>query len=138
MNKLIINLFKGFLSGSNILVTMCFYYGFNYLKSQYNIENMKKITGDYIPFYIYAFLAPCYLGLISTITIFISVTFNINFRYVFFIMSIISPTLVQLFIKYFDVYNFSKERWLKQYIYLLISHMAVYNIIIANIYSLLS
>ena len=42
---------KEFISGCCWPVFVPFFWGFNTLKSQYNIENMTKLIGNYDPYY---------------------------------------------------------------------------------------
>lgn len=134
-----IDYFKIFIAGACILTTAPFYNGFHSLKSQYQMENMKKvrIIGDTDPYYLYTLVAPMYFGTMSVLTLLVSNMLKINLRLCFIITSIISTINVSLFIKVNDVYTFDKKRWLLQYFYLLIYHMFIYNVVIVNIYYLL-
>ena len=131
-------LIKAFLSGCSYPAFAPFFWGFHTLKSQYNMDNMNKLFGkNSDPYFLYTLTAPVYFGIMSVLTILVSKIFNINFRYAFLITSLISPTLVSIFIKVFDLYTFSEERWIKQYLYLLLFHSFTYNVVIANIYNFL-
>lgn len=132
------SLFKAFITGSSFPAVILFFHGFKSLESKYNLENMKKNLGIVEPYYLYTLTAPIYFGLSSMLSIFLSKHYNIYFRYSYFLVSLISPLLVSMFIKYFDVYHFDDGRWVKQYLYLYIYHMINCNLIIANIYYLLS
>ena len=132
------DLFRAFIAGSSWFTFVAFFNGFQSLKNTYNIDNMKKIVGDYDPYYVYTIIAPIMFGINSIIAILISKIFRLHFRIGFIIISLISPLMTSLFIKLNDVYVFTNDRWIKQYIYLVLYHTIVYNLVIANIYSYLS
>ena len=113
---------------------MPFFWGFNTLKSQYNNKNMKILLKNIDPYYLYTIVAPIYFGIMSIIAIVISQVMKINIRLSYFIVSLISPVLVSLFIKLNNLYTFSNKRWIQQYIYLLLFHLFAYNVVIANVY----
>ena len=52
----------------------------------------------------------------SIISVLISKYFKINIRLSYFLVSLVSPIIVSSFIKLNNVYNFSDERWKKQYL----------------------
>ena len=131
------NVLKAFIVGSSWFTFILFFTGFYSLKTSYNINNMKKITHGIDPYFIYTISSPLYFGFQSIFAILISNYFNLHFRIGFLIISLISPFLISLFIKLNDVYFFTEERWVKQYIYLILYHMFTYNIIIANLYYLI-
>lgn len=132
-----LQLFKAFIAGSSFPAVILFYHGFNSLQSKYKMENMNKLLRNIDPYYIYTLLAPLYFGIMSIIAILLSMILKLHFRYGYFLISLISPLFVSIFIKYYDVYIFDNTRWIKQYLYLYIYHMINYNLIIANIYYLL-
>ena len=130
-------IFKAFISGASFPAVILFYLGFKSLESQYKTENMDKLLYGKDPYFLYTLTAPIYFGIVSICAITISNILNINFRYGYLIMSLISPLLVSLFIKINDVYTFDENRWKMQYVYLYAYHMVNYNLIIANVYYLL-
>lgn len=130
-------LFKAFISGASLPAVILFYLGFKSLESQYKMENMHKLLHGKNPYFVYTLTAPIYFGMVSICAVLISHKLNINFRYGYLIMSLISPLLVSLFIKINDVYTFDEKRWKMQYLYLYLYHMVNYNLIIANVYYLL-
>ena len=131
-------LFKAFISGASFPAVILFYLGFKSLESQYKTKNMDKLLYGQNPYYVYTLTAPIYFGIVSICAVIISHKLNINFRYGYLIMSLISPLLVSLFIKINDVYTFDEKRWKMQYLYLYAYHMVNYNLIIANVYYLLN
>ena len=140
MNKSLQSIIRAFISGASLPAVFLFYHGFKSLESQYKMKNMKQIPilGKMDPYFVYSFFAPLYFGTMSVCAILLSKYLNINFRYGYFIVSLISPILVSLFIKIYNVYTFDKKRWLQQYFYLLIYHMINYNLIISNVYNLIN
>mgnify|MGYP007000106023 CR=1 len=66
------------------------------LESQYKTKNMDKLLNGKNPYFVYTLTAPLYFGIVSMSAIIISNTLNINFRYGYLIMSLISPLLVSL------------------------------------------
>ena len=137
MNIKVDTLVKAFVSGGSWPVFLPFFWGFNSLKSQYNIPNMEKILKDYDPYYIYTISAPIYFGTMSIISVLISKYFKINIRLSYFLVSLVSPIIVSSFIKLNNVYNFSDERWKKQYLYLFLFHSFAYNAVMANIFTII-
>ena len=131
------NVLKAFIVGSSWFSFILFFTGFYSLKSSYNMKNMEKITNGINPYFVYTICAPLYFGFQSVFAILISKFFKLHFRIGFLIVSLISPFLTSLFIKLNDVYFFTEDRWVKQYIYLILYHMFTYNIIIANLYYLI-
>ena len=93
------NIIKAFISGCCWPVFVPFFWGFNTLKSQYNNKNMKILLKNIDPYYLYTIVAPIYFGIMSIIAIVISQVMKINIRLSYFIVSLISPVLVQHFIK---------------------------------------
>jgi len=128
------NIIKAFLSGCCWPVFVPFFWGFNSLKPQYNNESMKKLLGNNDPYYLYTIIAPVYFGLMSVISILIAESLQINVRLSYFIMSLISPIFVSSLIKSNNVYTFSKNRWILQYLYLFLFHSFAYNVVMVNIY----
>ena len=115
-------LFKAFISGSSFPAILSFYIGFKSLEKSYKNINLSE---QYI---LYTLIAPIYFGVNSVYAVILSNILNTNFRYGFLIISLISPSLLT---KINDNLKFGKK-------YLYIYNFVNYNMIIANIYSLLS
>jgi hypothetical protein len=134
---MLLDIFKAFLSGCCWPVFAPFFWGFNALKPTYNNDNMIKLVGKNDPYYLYTLLAPLYFGTMSVIALLVSTYFKLNIRLSYLIITLISTMNISLLIKLNNVYNFSSERWIKQYLYLLLFHGYAYNLIIVNIYLLI-
>lgn len=131
---LLSDIFLAFLSGANFLVSILYYIGFNSLKKQYKLKNMKKIF-SIDPYFFYTLIQPLYMGLMSILAVLLLHNMlKINIRISYLIISIISFTLVSIFIRYFDIYKWTENRYIRQYIILFLLHSFIYNIVIANIY----
>lgn len=120
-------LFKAFISGSSFPAILSFYIGFKSLEKSYKNINLSE---QYI---LYTLIAPIYFGFNSVYAVILSNILNTNFRYGFLIISLISPSLLT---KINNVYIFNNLKFGKKYLY--IYNFVNYNMIIANIYSLLS
>ena len=85
-------------------------------------------------YYCYSIFCPLYFGLWSTLAVFVSIYFKMDLRFTFFVISVISSFTIMAFITVCPVYDFTFERRLIQYGYILGMHLITFNIMIANLY----
>ncbi len=73
----------------------------------------------------------------SALAIILHIYGNLSIRQSYFLIGIISASLVSVVITHCDIYNFTQKRLYQQYIILQIFHFLTFSIIIANIYKFL-
>ena len=123
-----------FLIGSSWVSFVLFFIGFHSYQGKFNPAN----TVDTDPYFIYTVLAPLYIGLFSMFAICLSEWTSLSRRLSFFIIGIISATIVYGVITSCNIYQFTKERYLEQYGRLLIYHFITYSVIVANIFEFMA
>ena len=121
MNKK--ELLKSFIIGSSIPAFIILFVVVIYL------FKIKEASFNY---YRYSVLAPIGIGLLSMLSKYISITYNINLKTSYFIISLLSALFVSINISIGDgAYKFkSNNRWYFQYLLIFIGHLFIYNKII--------
>ena len=116
-------LLKSFIIGSSVISYFMIFLVVIYL------FKIKEATFDY---YRYSILAPIGIGILSLISKFISINYNIQLKYTYFAVSILSALFVSINIsRDAGAYNFkSNNRWYLQYLLIFIGHLFMYNKII--------
>lgn len=116
-------LLKSFVIGSSIISYLIILLVVIYL-----FKN-KQATFDY---YRYTVLAPIGIGLLSVLSKYISMNYNISLKSAYFLFSILSASFVSINISRDEgAYNFkTKERWYLQYLLIFVGHLFMYNMII--------
>lgn len=125
---------KAFIIGSSIIAIIMMYIGFFGYQGKLNPNNCLEKNFNVNPFMTYAIVAPIYLGVMSSIAIFIKNKFNISTRKSFLIIGVISALIVSIAITVCHVYPFSRKRLVEQYLRLQIYHFFIYSVIISNLY----
>ena len=129
-------IFTAFISGASWPAFVLFFNGFHsyvdtgILKPNKCINNLSYMN----PYYLYTIVAPFYLGIMSAIAVGLHLSLKWSLSFSFALISIISAILISIIITICDIYNFTTERLHRQYLYLIIYHFIIYNLIIANIY----
>ena len=123
MSNLNRELIKSFIIGSSFAAFIIFFIGVTYF------FYVKEAVFNYFK---YSIRAPIYLGVVSMVAKLLSIKYNIPLKKSYFIMSIISALLTNIYVSVGrNPYNFkTKERWYFQYLIIFISHIFVYNKII--------
>ena len=123
MNNFKKELLKSFIIGSSIPAFIILFVAVIYL------FKIKEATFNY---YRYSILAPIGIGLLSMLSKYISITYNINLKNSYFIISLLSALFVSINISIGDgAYKFkSNNRWYFQYLLIFIGHLFIYNKII--------
>lgn len=119
---------KSFIIGSSLPVYLHFY-----LKVMSIDNNIKNFSYEN-----YTIVAPLYLGLMNTLSLFIGNQLGWNVRKRLFYTSIISAIIVCIFARLTNSYNIEGKEWLIYYIQIMIRHLLTYNIIIYLLEQLLS
>ena len=121
MNKK--ELLKSFIIGSSIPAFIILFVAVIYL------FKIKEATFNY---YRYSILAPIGIGFLSMLSKYISITYNINLKNSYFIISLLSALFVSINIsRGKGAYKFkSNNRWYFQYLLIFIGHLFIYNKII--------
>lgn len=116
-------LLKSFVIGSSIISYLIILLVVIYL-----FKN-KQATFDY---YRYTVLAPIGIGILSLLSKYISLNYNISLKSAYFLFSILSASFVSINISRDEgAYNFkTKERWYLQYLLIFVGHLFMYNGII--------
>ena len=116
-------LLKSFVIGSSIISYLVILLVVIYL-----FKN-KQATFDY---YRYTVLAPIGIGILSLLSKYISMNYNISLKSADFLFSILSASFVSINISRDEgAYNFkTKERWYLQYLLIFVGHLFMYNGII--------
>ncbi len=116
-------LLKSFVIGSSIISYLIILLVVIYL-----FKN-KQATFDY---YRYTVLAPIGIGILSLLSKYISMDYNISLKSAYFLFSILSASFVSINISRDEgAYNFkTKERWYLQYLLIFVGHLFMYNGII--------
>ena len=116
-------LLKSFVIGSSIISYLIILLVVIYL-----FKN-KQATFDY---YRYTVLAPIGIGILSLLSKYISMNYNISLKSAYFLFSILSASFVSINISRDEgAYNFkTKERWYLQYLLIFVGHLFMYNGII--------
>ena len=119
-------LLKSFIIGSSIPAFIILFIVVIYLFMN------KEATFNY---YRYSIMAPLGLGILSMLSKFISIQYNIKLKTSYFIISLLSALFVSINITLGKgAYNFkSKNRWYLQYLLILIGHLFIYNKIIYSL-----
>ena len=119
-------LIKSFVIGSSIPAFIILFIVVIYLFMN------KEATFNY---YRYSVMAPLGLGILSMLSKFISIQYNIKLKTSYFIISLLSALFVSINITLGKgAYNFkSKNRWYLQYLLILIGHLFIYNKIIYSL-----
>jgi len=82
----------------------------------------------------YTLYAPIALGLYNILALYISKKMNISKRYSLFLLSIIAPTLVAIFIYINKIYNYTSfEQWFGHIWKLYLTYFIVFNFIIYSL-----
>lgn len=123
-----------FIVGSSWPAFVLFFMGFHSYDKKFNKNNCIEKIFDTDPYYFYTILAPVYMGTMSMGAVWLHNYYNISIRAAFLIISLISASLVAVSITVCDVYNFSQERLIEQYLRLIVYHLLLYNLIIATLY----
>ena len=121
MNKK--ELLKSFIIGSSIPAFIILFIVVIYL------FKIKEATFNY---YRYSILAPIGIGFLSMLSKYISITYNIDLKTSYFIISLLSALFVSINISIGNgAYKFkSNNRWYFQYLLIFIGHLFIYNKII--------
>ena len=116
-------LLKSFVIGSSIISYLIILLVVIYL-----FKN-KQATFDY---YRYTVLAPIGIGILSLLSKYVSMNYNISLKSAYFLFSILSASFVSINISRDEgAYNFkTKERWYLQYLLIFVGHLFMYNGII--------
>ena len=103
--------FRSFIIGSSLPAFFVFF-----LRVASTTTNKRNYS-----YKLYSFLAPLYLGLMNILAL------KIGYYYV----SLISPMIVILVARLFEVYNFTKKEWYNYYFRIMLMHFITYNIVIS-------
>ena len=119
-------LLKSFVIGSSIISYLIILLVVIYL-----FKN-KQATFDY---YRYTVLAPIGIGILSLLSKYVSMNYNISLKSAYFLFSILSASFVSINISRDEgAYNFkTKERWYLQYLLIFVGHLFMYNMIIYSL-----
>ena len=129
--------FKAFLIGSSWISFVIFFRAFYRYNKHAMIQPtncIQRLLNNMDPYYFYTLTAPLYLGTMSMLAIILTQLFNIKSYYSFFIIGIISATIISTSITVCDLYKFSKSRLREQYMWLYLYHSLVFGVLISGIY----
>jgi len=110
---------KSFVIGSSYLVFFLFY--FSVMDISPSIRNYTYEQ--------YTMIAPIYLGMMNVIGNYL---FQ-NHPYRYLLTGIISGSIVAIFATLNNSYNFTKEKWIKYYFYILSKHIFTHYILIQSL-----
>ena len=138
MNVNIKKIFMAFLIGSSWISFASFFMGFHGLSQKsWNKHNcLERIVKD--PYYLYTIIAPLYLGTMSALAVAMSIYFNLSTTVSFLIIGLISPAIIAIIITKCNLYRFTTHAYRKQYAVLFLLHFAIYNIVVAGSYQVIS
>lgn len=115
--------FRSFVIGSSYLVFFPYFF---------TVSSMDKSILNYT-YEDYTFIAPIYLGLINTFSLFIANQYNLTTRMRYIIFGSISPIFVSSISFMLNTYNYSTIEWIHYVIRLFVKHFLVFNIIIYSL-----
>ena len=125
---------KAFIIGSCWFSFVLLFIGFGRIQEQVDKNNCVEKYIGINTYHGYSISAPFYLGLMSAIAIWMRDKYNMSTRKAFFIIGIISGLIVSVIISVCHIYDWSKNRYIWQYIKLQFYHFILYSVIIANLY----
>lgn len=86
----------------------------------------------------YTLIAPLFLGLLNMFGLYIARMFGLTHVQRFLYTALIGAAMISILITYFELYNFdSQSKWNQQYLYLFITYIFVFSIIVYGIEELL-
>ena len=117
---------KQFVIGSSLLIFAPFFYGYDKLKRPgYSYFN-------------YSLLAPLWFGVWNVISLYLANTYKLSMRKRFLLISCITYLTIVSFVTINDVYDFNNKQWIIYYIFMFVSYMFVWNVMIYQIEKLIS
>ncbi len=111
---------RSFVIGSTYLTTLLFFL---------TVRNIPDTVKNY-SYEDYTLIAPLYLGLMNTLSLYLSKVYNLSLRQRLVLIGLISPLIVISFAYSSSVYNFTMEEWVRYAFRLMLKHFAIYNIVI--------
>jgi len=114
---------KEFIIGSSYLVFAPFFYA---------VKQSSSNTRNY-SYYTYTMIAPLWFGLLNVLSRILQQTYNLSQSQRYILISILSAISIILIAKYMKSYNFTNNEWNMYYIYIFISYLLVWNIVVYNI-----
>ena len=111
---------RAFVIGSSFLVFLPYFWAVSgFKKSKFNFD-----------FTYYVFIAPPALGVMNMVSLLITDYFHLTNRMRYLIASVIAPTCILMLVKYFNIYNYTKEEWIQHIFYLYLLYFVVFNFIV--------
>jgi len=114
---------RSFVIGSSYLVFFPYFF---------TVSSIDKSILNYT-YEDYTFIAPVYLGLINTFSLFIANQYNLTRRMRYILFGSISPIFVSSISFMLNTYNYSTTEWTHYVISLFFKHFLVFNIIIYSL-----
>jgi hypothetical protein len=109
---------KSFVIGSSWFVFILFFL------------SVMKIKNKNYSYELYTIIAPFYLGLMNMLSLYLANKYKLSLRQRFLLIGIISPLIVIIFAKLSNSYNYTSKKWYEYYVYIIVKHMLIFNIII--------
>jgi cell division protein FtsW (lipid II flippase) len=111
---------KAFVIGSSFFVFFPYFYA---------VSHFKRGTFKY-SYMSYTFFAPVCLGLMNVVSLAIAKQFNLTEKMRFFIISLLSPTIIILFVTYFKIYKYNTDEWVNYIFSIYLLYFFVFNFIV--------
>ena len=102
----------------------------------YNVSKMGSSERNYT-YQTYTFIAPLYIGIMNVLSLYLASQLSLSLIQRYYLISIISATIVCLFSTYRKAYNYSQKQWIFYYIRIFALHTFLYTVIIYSIEKIL-
>lgn len=111
---------RAFVIGSSFFV----FFPFFFLVSR---MDPKKVNFDYVS---YTLVGPIGLGFMNMISLFIANWFHLSRRLRYFVISLLTPTFVTMFVLLFKMYNYTTTEWFQHIWKLYLLYFIICNFIL--------
>lgn len=111
---------RSFIIGSSWLVFVLFFLSVMRISNKIRNYSYKS----------YTIIAPLYLGLMNTFSLYLARRFNLTMRQRYVVIGLISPIIVIIFAKITSAYNFTASEWFRYSLRIIIKHFLIFNIIV--------
>ena len=98
----------------------------------YNVSKLSPHEKNYT-YQNYTFIAPLYIGLMNALSLYLATLFSLSMIERYYLISLISATIVCIFSTYRKAYNYSRHQWILYYIRIFALHFILYSVIIYSI-----
>lgn len=114
---------RSFVIGSSFFVFVLFFLAVGAFQPKYLNYSYKS----------YTFIAPVGLGVMNMVSLFISNYFGVSRRLAIFIISLVAPVCVLIFVKQMHFYNYTLKDWFSHIWMMFLLYSFVWNIVVYNL-----